>query len=584
MEKIENKNYKILTPFKGWALQNFPFIEADFDALTNYELMCKITEYLNNIIYNQNEVQDLSVELVKGYNDLLDYVNNYFDSQDWQEMVNNKLDKMAEDGTLEDILYRYSDIINVKFYGATGDGTTDDLEAINRALTVIKTDQKLFFPTGTYKISGTIVINKKIEVIGNGTIALGGPDFNAITVTADDVVIDGLTFTNPDNYTPTTLSSGDIGDAIRIKANNCIVRNCNISNYIAGIVFGTVGGTQNKCLIENNIITNKGLNTGYINDCICSLGDNAIIRNNLLNCDNAVQSRGCIICDIGADHNIVDGNICNCNQFGSVGVHSEQSPYGIIINNNIYEPQKLGICLSTNCICKNNYVETPKTEVSGYTLDHSAISAYGNPKNLIIDSNIIYCQLGSKYGIRSNGTCDNIRITNNSFIGNNDGVDTLIWTHIANYGIIANNTSYISVKTEGIRTSSHHMNIIGNVIKDAPIGINTRENNYGIVKDNRIIKSTTGILSYDSNNIIIENNDIGNTTDTTTNGISIQNTGSAKLNIINYNIFNNVTNKYNKVSFGAKCVINDENQLTLYDTTNASYKTLTIDNGNVVIS
>lgn len=109
MEKIENKNYKILTPFKGWVLQNFPFIEADFDALTNYELICKITEYLNNIIYNQNEVQDLSVELVKGYNDLLDYVNNYLDHLDIQTDVNNKLDEMAASGELTEIIKNYID-------------------------------------------------------------------------------------------------------------------------------------------------------------------------------------------------------------------------------------------------------------------------------------------------------------------------------------------------------------------------------------------------------------------------------------------------------------------------------------------
>ena len=30
---------KKLPPFKFFMLQNFPFIEYDFDALTNYELM-----------------------------------------------------------------------------------------------------------------------------------------------------------------------------------------------------------------------------------------------------------------------------------------------------------------------------------------------------------------------------------------------------------------------------------------------------------------------------------------------------------------------------------------------------------------
>ena len=31
-----------LPPFKWYVLQNFPFIEADFDAITNYQLLCTL--------------------------------------------------------------------------------------------------------------------------------------------------------------------------------------------------------------------------------------------------------------------------------------------------------------------------------------------------------------------------------------------------------------------------------------------------------------------------------------------------------------------------------------------------------------
>ena len=110
-EEINNKDYRPLTPFKGWVLENFPFIEADFDSITNYKLICKITEYLNNVIYNQNEVQELATELVDGYNALLNYVNNYFDNLDVQEEINNKLDAMAENGTLTNLIKNYIDRI-----------------------------------------------------------------------------------------------------------------------------------------------------------------------------------------------------------------------------------------------------------------------------------------------------------------------------------------------------------------------------------------------------------------------------------------------------------------------------------------
>lgn len=38
------------SPFYTFAIQNFPFIEKDFDALTDYQLMCKIFKYLDNEI------------------------------------------------------------------------------------------------------------------------------------------------------------------------------------------------------------------------------------------------------------------------------------------------------------------------------------------------------------------------------------------------------------------------------------------------------------------------------------------------------------------------------------------------------
>lgn len=33
---------------RNWILQNFPFVEDDFDALTDYELFCKMIEFASN--------------------------------------------------------------------------------------------------------------------------------------------------------------------------------------------------------------------------------------------------------------------------------------------------------------------------------------------------------------------------------------------------------------------------------------------------------------------------------------------------------------------------------------------------------
>lgn len=478
-----------------------------------------------------------------------------------------------------------NDTINVKQFGCYADGTTNDATNIGKAITFISNNQKLYFPKGSYLVESTISVNKEITIYGEGTIELGGAGFNAMTVTASNVVIDGLNFKNTGNYAPATVSSGDIGDAIRLKGNNYIIRNCNIDNYIAGIVFGIVGGTSKQAIIENNYIKVKGINTGYINDGICSLGDDCVIKDNTIKSDNTGINRGCIIIDINSTNNIVENNKCYCDGYGKVGVHSEQSPYTIIKNNIIFNPKLQGITLSTGCICSNNYVETPTTVVSDYSLDHCAIAGYGGPSNLIIDGNIIKCQLGEKYGIRCNGTGSNNKIINNSFIGSDNGVATLIRTHTMTNSIIQNNTSNFACTGSGISTSSNNMKILNNRIRSATTGIYCEDNDYGIVANNTIIEATTrGIYAYKCVGASFNNNVIGNATTVTPVGIEIQHVSSSKVGFFNNNIFNNVTTEYNKVSYASKSYINDYKQLSLYDATADAKKTLTIDNGTVVIS
>lgn len=97
--------------FRRTVLQNFPFIEKDFDALTDYELLCKVVEYLNEVIEQTNLMEDNENELVRVYNELYHYVENYFDNLDVQEEINNKLDEMAEDGSLTNLIKAYVDPI-----------------------------------------------------------------------------------------------------------------------------------------------------------------------------------------------------------------------------------------------------------------------------------------------------------------------------------------------------------------------------------------------------------------------------------------------------------------------------------------
>lgn len=59
-------------------------------------------------------------------------------------------------------------VVSVASYGATGNGTTDDTAAINRAIAALAPGQTLLFPCGTYLLSAALIpINKSnVQVVG----------------------------------------------------------------------------------------------------------------------------------------------------------------------------------------------------------------------------------------------------------------------------------------------------------------------------------------------------------------------------------------------------------------------------------
>lgn len=61
--------------------------------------------------------------------------------------------------TARTLAERFGEVVNVKDYGATGDGTTDDTEAIQDAIDACTPGGTVFFPYGTYLISETLEVN-----------------------------------------------------------------------------------------------------------------------------------------------------------------------------------------------------------------------------------------------------------------------------------------------------------------------------------------------------------------------------------------------------------------------------------------
>ena len=93
-------------PFVRFVASAVPMV---FDnSLSYYEALCALWKWIqDDVIDVINHNANVTEEYIKLVNDLKEYVDNYFANLDVQEEINNKLDKMAEDGTLQEIISIY---------------------------------------------------------------------------------------------------------------------------------------------------------------------------------------------------------------------------------------------------------------------------------------------------------------------------------------------------------------------------------------------------------------------------------------------------------------------------------------------
>ena len=118
LENIET----IESPFRRFVTTIGVFPTAFTDAMTYYECLAYLVKYLEEtVIPAVNENAEALEELQKLYIQLKSYVDNYFENLDVQEEINNKLDQMAEDGELADIIAQYLGLAGVLAFATVAD-------------------------------------------------------------------------------------------------------------------------------------------------------------------------------------------------------------------------------------------------------------------------------------------------------------------------------------------------------------------------------------------------------------------------------------------------------------------------------
>lgn len=102
MNEVTPSIYKETGSFRHWCYKVLPLVYDD--SLSYYELLCKVVKAIGDVISNVDGVREDMIKLVEAYNELKKYVDTYFDNLDVSAEVDKKLDEMAADGTLADII------------------------------------------------------------------------------------------------------------------------------------------------------------------------------------------------------------------------------------------------------------------------------------------------------------------------------------------------------------------------------------------------------------------------------------------------------------------------------------------------
>lgn len=294
--------------------------------------------------------------------------------------------------------------VNVQWFGAKGDGSHDDLAAINQAIAATNPGTKIVFPAGNYKISGNVMIDKKVTLLGTkpvfdsndltaGTVIRGGGIFfttgsSGSSATGIGVVV-ATGFTNGFDLHG-VISDVEITDCLTIAqshgflvesydglVNNVKIRHCNAYDSIHGFISKASRTTFEDCtaqnmssygfgMISDNIpgTTKKGeAVNNQLSNCrtiTCAIGYIAYCRN-YFGTTKAVNNIGLQLSNCSAFssvHSIILGDLVGDTGSGAYTTFSIDSPILIGFDEE-YASNSIEINYTTNLVISGMKLTKP---------------------------------------------------------------------------------------------------------------------------------------------------------------------------------------------------------------------------------
>ena len=225
-------NYKTLQPFRYWCQKVLPLVYDD--SLSYYELLCKVVDYLNKAMEDVETLHGDVTNLHTAYEELQSYVNNYFSTLDVQEEINNKLDTMSTDGTLETLI---KNIIGDSGSPIVVDSITEMTNTTR--LYILKESGELYYYNGSnFVTSGITYTGVSNTIIGKSIFTAPGTapldDMDTLPMNSIYVIdsVNKMAHSPIDTYAIANVLTynynSSIGGAVQIvtTVNRCYIRFC----------------------------------------------------------------------------------------------------------------------------------------------------------------------------------------------------------------------------------------------------------------------------------------------------------------------------------------------------------------------
>lgn len=399
---------------------------------------------------------------------------------------------------------KFQDIINVKDFGAVGDGSADDAGAILAAMNacpVYGTVQ--FAPGATYKIGSTLTIPKSyLTIDGQGAriVAAANTNFEnmMVAVSQERITVKNLYFdANQINRSSTQnirfcgLTFTSCIDSIM---QTCLVENCRPYAGIPAVSF-TLGGACLRCKIINCTAVNGATNGVNGTDGFFTSGANNLITG----CEAyACTDTGFVV--ESSNGSGISGCVAReCGAGGAITNATDVDKYGNYINGlSIYD-------------CNGGSGVTG----FGLSLGNPLGTSIGNLYDSFIANVTIVCTSGGAtigngpaVNLRQTGTArtarmsfDNIRI-----VGNANSTQGFLLR--GDYISIRNCDAY-NLPTSGIQidTDCTHAFVSGNTITLSANGIVTTGTSSGVITNNYCFLQTGyGVAAFDTSDLMLSFN------------------------------------------------------------------------------